>query len=152
MAAKNSNDVITTYSCTVNNNSALFTMELADGNTLSFDSANYPPNVILELLAYGLKQKMADAVASRTAKDWTESDVAEKLNGLDAAMREGSFTSRAPGQSLLAQVEQAKAHLDTYLAKSDSDKALLAEVGVTEALLRRKLNGLTTKLAKASSK
>ena len=152
MAAKNNNDVVTSYSCTVENNSAIFQMELDNGRSLTFNSNQYPENVILELLAYGLKQKLADSIAARATKEWSAEDVEERLTSLHNSMKDGSFTSRTPGQALTSQVEQAKARLDLFQSKSPAEQALMSQLGITEASLRKDLNRLTTKLAKTLSK
>lgn len=152
MATKNNNDVVKSYSCTVENNSAVFQMELDNGRSLTFNSNQYPENVILELLAYGLKQKLADSIAARATKEWSAEDVEERLTSLHNSMKDGSFTSRTPGQALTSQVEQAKARLDLFQSKSPAEQALMSQLGITEASLRKDLNRLTTKLAKTLSK
>ena len=149
MASKNNNDVVKNYGCTIENNSAIFRMELDNGTSLTFNSNEYQQNVILELLAYGLKQKLADSIAARATKEWSAEDVEERLTSLHNSMKDGSFTSRTPGQALTSKVEQAKARLELFQSKSPAEQSLMAQLGITEASLRKELNSLTTKLAKS---
>lgn len=127
---------------------ASFSISFESGETLDFSTKGLPSNIINELLAYGLKQKLVDSLAPRKASNWSEQDCIDRLSNVYEAMANGSFTVRAPGSSLQNKVEKAKEQLDKFLAMTPEQQALISAF-TCEADLRKALNKATTALAKS---
>lgn len=97
-----------------------FTMD--DGQTWTVSTQDLSPEILAEIVAYGLGRILPDRTSS--------SDKADKLSDMQdvwAALKEGSFSKRASGSSAAEKVEAAKAKLATFASlPSEMQKALEA--------------------------
>lgn len=137
---------------THSNGSVSLNIEYDNGDSQTFDTQSLPPNVIAQLLAYGLKQKLVDALAPRKDKGWSDEDCQDRLTGLWESMENGSFTVKAPGSSLAAKVNDMQEKLNKFLAMSPEQKATLEAIGITESDFRRNLAKAETALKKSLAK
>ena len=93
-----------------------------DGQTWTVSTKDLSPEILAEIVAYGLGRILPDRTSS--------SDKSDKLSDMQdvwASLKEGSFSKRASGSSAAEKVEAAKAKLATFASlPSEMQKALEA--------------------------
>ena len=119
-----------------------FTMD--DGAQWTVSTADLSPEILAEVVAYGLGRILPDRTSS--------SDKSDKLSDMQdvwSALKEGSFSKRASGSSAAEKVEAAKAKLATFASLPSEMQAALEAMQMGRSFLEGELKKAEKALQKA---